>query len=399
MAVLTQAIANQLVEEQGKSIIIPSSFTSIEDYAFAWNELTSVVIPDGVTSIGERAFAGSKLTSVVIPDSVNSIGEDAFAWNELTSVVIPDGVTSIGGETFRENQLMSVVIPDSVTSIGKEAFTENKLTKVVIPDGVTSIGEAAFAENELTSVTIGESVTLIDDNAFAENKLKSIIIPDNVALIGDKAFGDNPLKTVNIASDAIFDANSFYVPGVKFVRRDPIIINRVESIADITTPDNVSTFKLKKSIAVGNQNIKELIVGTDKKDEITGTSKGEVLAGGKGKDVLKGGLGSDGFLFQEPDAFGKKQADTITDFDSDEGDSILVDKDVFDLGKNLNLKIVNSKRESKKATKTKFNFVYDEKKGLLYFNENGKEKGWGDGGLMAKFQSAPEFDASDFTIV
>ena len=45
------------------------------------------------------------------------------------------------------------------------------------------------------------------------------------------------------------------------------------------------------------------------------------------------------------------------------------------------------------------NLIYDEKKVILYFNENGKEKGWGDGGLFVKLQGAPELGAEDFTIV
>ena len=84
---------------------------------------------------------------------------------------------------------------------------------------------------------------------------------------------------------------------------------------------------------------------------------------------------------------------------SDEGDSILVDKDVFDLGKKVKLKTVASKKALKKASKTNNPFVDDEKKGFLYFNEIGREKGWGDGGLFAIFQGAPELAQSDFTIV
>mgnify|MGYP006220066029 FL=1 len=49
--------------------------------------------------------------------------------------------------------------------------------------------------------------------------------------------------------------------------------------------------------------------------------------------------------------------------------------------------------------KSNKDIVFDEKKGLLYFNENGKQKGWGDGGLFAKLQGAPELGADDFTIV
>ena len=43
--------------------------------------------------------------------------------------------------------------------------------------------------------------------------------------------------------------------------------------------------------------------------------------------------------------------------------------------------------------------MYDGKKGFLYFNENGKEKGWGDGGLFVKLQDAPELGVSDFTFL
>ncbi len=60
---------------------------------------------------------------------------------------------------------------------------------------------------------------------------------------------------------------------------------------------------------------------------------------------------------------------------------------------------MTGKESSKKAAASKKDFIYDDKKGLLYYNENGKEEGWGDGGLFANLQGAPELDASDFTIV
>ena len=85
-----------------KHIIIPDSFTTINDYAFhdAF-DLRSIVIPDSVTSIGHAAFSDSGITSIVIPDSVTSIGERAF-WgcDRLTNVVIGNSVTSIGYSAF-----------------------------------------------------------------------------------------------------------------------------------------------------------------------------------------------------------------------------------------------------------------------------------------------------------
>jgi len=176
-------------------------------------------------------------------------------------------------------------------------------------------------------------------------------------------------------------------------------VDQVASIDNITTQDKVSTFQLTEPISVGNQVIETVIIGTNKKDKITGTSYSEVLAGQEGKDVLKGGGGPDGFFFNMPNGFSKKQADLIKNFNSNEGDSLLVDNDVFDLSKKIKLKVVTDKKASKKAAKSKKDFVYNDKKGLLFFNENGKDKGWGDGGLFAKFQGAPALDASDFTIV
>ena len=119
----------------------------------------------------------------------------------------------------------------------------------------------------------------------------------------------------------------------------------------------------------------------------------------KGKDVLKGGLGADGFLFNQTNGFGNNHRDKIKDFNSQEGDSIVLGKDVFNIGEAITIKTVSKGKKAKKASKKDVNFVYYEKKGLLYFNEDGIQMGWGDGGLFAKLQGSPELGADDFTIV
>jgi hypothetical protein len=54
-----------------------------------------------VTSIGEYAFEGDSLTSVTIPDSVTSIESAAFDFcYSLTSATIGNSVTNIGDEAF-----------------------------------------------------------------------------------------------------------------------------------------------------------------------------------------------------------------------------------------------------------------------------------------------------------
>ena len=94
------------------NVTIPSSVTSIGDYAFAYcSGLTSIEIPSSVTSIGVRAFEDcSSLTSIEIPEGVTSIGYYAFSGCScLTSITIPSSVTSIDSFSFNECSSLTTV--------------------------------------------------------------------------------------------------------------------------------------------------------------------------------------------------------------------------------------------------------------------------------------------------
>jgi BspA type Leucine rich repeat region (6 copies)/Hint domain len=168
------SIGNSAFQASGlRSITIPSSVTSIDDYAFRdCSGLTSVTIPSSVTSIGDSAFSNcSGLTSVTIPSSVTLIKDYAFAnCIKLTSVTIPSSVTSIGIGVFANcSGLTSVTIPSSVTSIGDGAFYRcSKLTSVTIPSSVTSIGNGAFNEcnNLLDAYFDGTTLPTFGRDAF-----------------------------------------------------------------------------------------------------------------------------------------------------------------------------------------------------------------------------------------
>ena len=61
--------------------------------------------------------------------------------------------------------------------------------------------------------------------------------------------------------------------------------------------------------------------------------------------------------------------------------------------------IASSKKELKQLMKSDADVVYDERKGKLFLNDNGKAKGWGAkkvGGLVAKFKGKPELTADQF---
>lgn len=182
---------------------IPSSVTSIGEYAFSDSPLSSVTIPDSVTSIGEYAFSRcERLTSVTIPESVTSIGDNVFDYcSRLTSVNIPSSVTFISDCAFSNcYSLTTVNIPSSITSIGNNAFDYcSSLTSVTIPNSVTSIGVSAFAGcSGLTDVNIPSSVASLDGTFADCSGLTTVTIPKSVTSIGFATFYQcGNLTTVN----------------------------------------------------------------------------------------------------------------------------------------------------------------------------------------------------------
>ena len=77
--------------------------------------------------------------------------------------------------------------------------------------------------------------------------------------------------------------------------------------------------------------------------------------------MLKGGDGADGFSLTSQMDLGRKKADTIKDFDSGEGDAILVNKDIFGLGNKIKFKRVRGIQKQKLHRQN--HFIYDCKRG------------------------------------
>ena len=206
--------------DEGTSVIIPNTVTSISDRAFADKKgIASIVIPNSVNDIGYHAFEGTTWFenqtdglvrigdaiytfkgnlpdgAVIIPDGVTHICNYAFDGRhyDLVSVTLPNSVTSIGQCAFRGcNSLASINIPNSVTSIGAEAFTGCKALKSInVPTGLTRIEEGTFYDcGSLAEITIPTNVTNIEAHAFENcGSLKIITIPSGVTNIGYHAFG------------------------------------------------------------------------------------------------------------------------------------------------------------------------------------------------------------------
>ena len=193
------------------SVQIPTSITSIGEYAFRCSGLTDVIFCNNsqLTSVDFGAFwSCESLSKIVIPDSVTTIGTYAFyGCSGLESITLPFiGASKHGTENTNFGYIFGIedcyyqnALPNSLktvtitggTRIEDYAFYAcRNLTEIKIPDNVTTFGSHAFYDcRSLTEIVIPDSVTSIGDHAFGEcSSLTEIVIPDNVTSIGKSAF-------------------------------------------------------------------------------------------------------------------------------------------------------------------------------------------------------------------
>lgn len=96
------------------------------------------------------------------------------------------------------------------------------------------------------------------------------------------------------------------------------------------------------------------------------------------------------FNLLAPRKFNKKSADKITNFNPST-DTLEIDTDSFGIDSSATFASgKNKKAVKKKLAKQDYDFLYDQKKGGLYFNENGTDKDFGDGGIIAILKGTPE---------
>ena len=90
-----------------------------------------------------------------------------------------------------------------------------------------------------------------------------------------------------------------------------------------------------------------------------------------------------------PKTYRRKLIDKIINF---KAYSDMLRIDISDFGIEKNATFVSGKNKAKvknKLAEKNFDFLYDQKKGSLYFNENRSEKGFGNGGIVAILRGAP----------
>lgn len=218
-----------------KSIYIPDSITSIEDYAFEnFKALESVSGNKGLRKIGREVFNGcGKLTDIELGKKIISIGRDAFKGTDIKDETDTPNSYIIGNYLIHGwanlNQT-TITVPEGIITIADYAF-ENAFQQsdmvlgpktVYLPESLRCIGEFAFFETwGMTDVKLPSKLLTIGEYAFSFNSgLKNVNIPASVKSIGIGAFSN--CSNVNVTVDS---ANEYFKIADKVLfRKDGKII-------------------------------------------------------------------------------------------------------------------------------------------------------------------------------
>ena len=198
-------------------VYIPSTVTTIGQYAFqGQSKLLNVVFGEGIklATIDNYVFQNCTLLGsnddFKVPSSVTSIGNFAFSGTGIKSLTLSSNVSSIGTNAFEKClNLATVTINSSKLSIGKAAFNGCvKLSDVSLPEGLSTIGNNAFAGTAIRNITIPSSVVTIGEQAFKDSSLGGndgkIIFALNgdgksaISKIGDEAFAGTKLTEFDL---------------------------------------------------------------------------------------------------------------------------------------------------------------------------------------------------------
>ncbi|MEH1881213.1 hypothetical protein [Nostoc sp.] len=152
----------------------------------------------------------------------------------------------------------------------------------------------------------------------------------------------------------------------------------------------------------------DILFGSSGNDILTGGNGNDYLQGDSGDDLLKGGAGSDKFAFATGSKFDINElgVDTINDF-APSLDKIQLSKNTFTALSNsvfptaLNSADFATVTSDALAAVSDAEIVYNTVNGNLFYNPNGLDANFGEGGAFAKLggTSVPTLTAASFEVV
>ena len=102
-------------------------------------------------------------------------------------------------------------------------------------------------------------------------------------------------------------------------------------------------------------------------------------------------------ILSAPPAFENDSADIITNFNP-KSEKLQIALETFD-GAIDELKIARKEKQFSKLIKRDVDFIYNQQTGQLFFNENGRKDGFGNGGIFAILEGSPTLGLGNFEFI
>ena len=380
-----------------------------------------------VSDVFSNAFAFAALLkdgTVICWGSPSSGGDASAVSNDLVDVqrivgnrnafaAITDGGRVVswgisGANYVDQADLLDADVIDVVAS--DQAFAAIKSDGSVVTWGSDEYGaDSSAVSDELASGVVELTAT---DSAFAAIKNNgSVVTWGEPAAGGDSTAVQAQLQsgvekvyanqgaflalkydgTVVTWGDEEYGGNSRFATGGDLID--------IENIADVFTDTFIGDeFVDSDSTSSGAASIANVLIDPVSvlsseglgKDKIIGTTEQDLFLNGPGADRLRGKGGADIFWFNRDESFGKKHAEKILDFNQSEDVIVLGGSRFVGMSEDPDFVSVERKSEFKAAVKSDVEFIYWSKKGKLFFNSNGDESGFGEGGLFARLSGKPD---------
>ena len=262
-----------------QDVTFPTTLRTIREYAFNYcPSMEHVVIPEGVTYIGYHAFANNtnnywnaetqnseyycKMQSVSLPSTITSMDNYAFAYNpNLKSVYIADGMTQISYGTFYCcYSLTEVRLPSTLQNIYGEAFYNcSSLKEINLPEGLLNMEWYSFGYcNSLTEVVLPSTLQRIyysfgDCYNLKKITCKNIVPPTATSNIIGSSYDNQCTLVVPNMSLSTYQAApywmNFQIEGFDLQPDNILVASKVT----LNWPDNIDGTKYKPNLRIDHQ--------------------------------------------------------------------------------------------------------------------------------------------------
>ncbi|OYD94704.1 hypothetical protein CDG76_15020 [Nostoc sp. 'Peltigera membranacea cyanobiont' 210A] len=375
--------------------------------------------PNGNTrSAGQSyvVFGGKNIGSGGTPGKLTGTpGADSFFGrpsNNINGLTANDTLTGNGGQdkfVFHSGDRNDIIT--DFGGLGKGSIPSAAITANV--DTLKFIGSGLTARNlQLTQKGNNLEVTF-ENVANTKVQLQNFLLEnlDNLPATSSRpALGNILFDGQNSIAD------SFDVINANSTQTSIFNRNTVTFLNDLN--NNITGFDNSNDV-INGQGGNDTINGLSGNDLLRGGTGNDILIGGAGNDTLAGGAGADRFLYNTNAAFTLTAVgvDAISDFNSSQGDKIILDKTTFNafpllLSETLRERVavgIASTAGTSFSNASDFKIttsgetstakiVYDAVSGQLFYNQNGSAAGFGSGGLFATLTGAPTLTASDFVL-